>query len=107
MQMTDIEFKVNTAQLIEEANELTGHINDLRRLLDQYRSLIDSTTLYWSGDASDQFRELYLRNQETAMNMLLMLEENPKDLIRIAANYTATELRQEMTANALPSDVIV
>ncbi len=106
MNSNDVEIKVTASQLIEEANELSDYIEKVRNLMDEFSSLVDLTESYWMGDAHAAFLEMYSQNLGDAMNMLQMLEENPKDLIAIATNYTITEMKQVMTSVALPSDVI-
>lgn len=100
-------LKVTPEQLQSKAGEIDGQISKIETAFDGISSIIDSSTNYWQGEASDSYRSKYKSEKDDIAKMLKRVKEHVTDLNNIASNYTKAEAKNKDMSNQLPADVIV
>ena len=101
-----IMLKVSTNELTAKSNQIQSEIEAIRREFSSIGSIVNSSSGYWRGDASNQHKNYYKRIEPDMMKALKRLGEHPKDLLQMAGIYESAEAEAAETATSLPADVI-
>lgn len=102
----DVHIKVSTEVLNDKAQTVSKSISNMANCFEDLERVINRTGYYWIGEAGDLHRKLYQEQKDKVEEMLKRLKEHPTDLIAIAQNYQAAEIKVTQIANALSGDVI-
>lgn len=102
----DFQMKVSTEVLRAQSKKVQEYVTAMQKDFDGMRKVINGSTKYWIGDASDQHRAMLEKNEESISEILKRLKEHPIDLEKMAGVYEATEELNEQLASELPADVI-
>ena len=107
MSLLNVELQVEPQILYEQASNMSGILSKMKSQLEAIDQLFDATRNNWTGDAADLYRNQYKEKKAVAEEIILRLEEHPKDLMEISGIYSSTEKANEDVSGPLPSDVIV
>ena len=99
-------IKVTTEVLQQKAMEAERQINQMKKSLDEIKSIMARTSVYWEGEAGTLYRETYQKQNETVLEILKNIQEYPTKLQTIAGVFASTEQQNTGTANELKSDLL-
>lgn len=107
MSLLNVELQVEPQVLYEQASNMGGILSKMKSQLDTIDQLFDATGNNWTGEAAELYRNQYKEKKAVVEEILLRLEEHPRDLMEISGIYSSTEKANEDASSPLPSDVIV
>ncbi len=107
MSLLNVELQVEPQVLFEQASNMNGILTKMKSQLDTIEQIFKSTENNWTGEAADLYRSQYEEKKAIAEEIILRLQEHPKDLIEISGVYSSTEKANEDLSDSLPADVIV
>lgn len=105
--MANTTLKVSMDDLKTEAEEISKEIVNIEKNWQSLTELVEDSTSYWEGEASNQHRKILSDEKTTMENLIKKLKEHPKDLFDMAGVYIQAEKTAKKLANALPKDVII
>lgn len=106
MEIGEVAFRVTPTALYEKAQETKEKIEEIKICFETLERTVQRTSVYWIGEAGELHRKAYQDQKDVIEEMLRRLEEHPRDLQQIAAQYEEVEAQVTELANELPSDVI-
>ncbi len=99
-------IKVDPQKLISTAEEFNGTGNQVKSLLDNMVSIIDSLQSVWEGEAATTYNTKFHQLQDDMDKMYRMIQEHVKDLNEMAQQYITAENVNVETGSSLAGDVI-
>ena len=84
-------LRVDTAQMQATARELADQGKDIRKRFNELSNVINRTKSYWTGEAADKHRKLYIDQKGDVDKMIARLLEHPVDLGLISSEYINAE----------------
>lgn len=107
MSLLNVEIQVEPQILYNQASNMSGILSKMKSQLDTIEHLFQATGNNWRGEAAELYRNQYNEKKAVVEEIILRLEEHPKDLMEISGIYSSTEKVNEDASSSLPSDVIV
>ena len=103
----NITVKISTEHLAQASGDIAGKVSALKAAFEAMTEAVNHTDGYWLGEAGEAHRSAYRAMQPRQQEILNRLEEQSRDLAKIAGVWVQTEQEvKELNAN-LPDDVIV
>ena len=99
-------FKVDSETLKQQADAMTGYVNEIKKDFDGIRQLVKKSGIYWQGEASRRHCQIFEENEEDIAQILKRLGEHPVDLKKMAGVYEQAEQLNEIQASSLREDVL-
>ncbi len=106
MNVEAVEFLATPEELTIASNDMSNRLKEMQVCIEEVDQIVRASERYWLGEASDHFRNLFLKERPVIDEIIARLNEHPRELIEIAGNYIDTEHLLESLAQELPSDVI-
>lgn len=82
---------VSKEEMLAAAAELSGYVSHMENCFMQMKQTMERTNGYWTGDAGDAHRQLYLEQIETTEEMIARYQEHVADLNEMAGRYKNAE----------------
>lgn len=100
----DAHVKVQTEVLTEKAETVRTAIANMKKSLGEITQKVGRMSAYWEGEASQQARNIYQKQQEAMEKILQDLEKYPQRLLDIAGVYDTSEKTNVSAAQGLKSN---
>lgn len=102
-----VTLRVKPEELQSKSVEVERLVKDVRGHFETLKMLVEKSSGYWKGEASDLYRKLYRDREEDLDRILNRLAEHPTDLRTIAATYLSAEAAVQQIIETLPGDVLL
>ena len=102
----DVSLLVTPQELQSKSAEVAGYVKTVRDHFDSLKMLVEESSGYWKGEASDLYRKFYKDQEADVERILLRLAEHPEDLTMIAQTYLTAEESVKQIIETLPGDVL-
>lgn len=86
---------VTTEQLIDKANQAETYLGRMQSSFEILKKLMDGTTSFWTGQASDAHRDRYNSRLSRIDEMLQRYREHISDLREMAGVYDSSNREVE------------
>ena len=103
LSVSNCTIKVSSEVLLQKSTEVTNQVKRIKGYFEELRNLLEKTEAYWISERGDGIRQEYISKQDEITRIVKRLEEHPIDLVNIAQNYSATELKIQETIQSLPT----
>ena len=103
----EVVLKVSPDVLVKKAESILKDVVVLKQALERIEQKIDGTRSYWTGEAGEQYRQIYNEQREEIRNIITRLEENPKRLMAIGDKYKDVDKEAVHTVDELMGNVII
>ena len=100
-------IKVEPQALRNQSTEVSNMIKVLKDAFDDIQKQVKSSTLFWNGEAAEEFRNRYLSYSDEISEIISRFTEHVGDLNTIAGTYETTESQAAQAAAVLPDEVII
>lgn len=107
MSLINVELRVDSQQLYNKASYMEQLITELKNHINTIDQIVQLTERNWKGEAGDYNRQEYYSKKASIEEIVIKLEEHPRDLIEISGVYTDSNNQTVEIAESLPSEVIV
>lgn len=104
---TGITIKVNTDELLSNANDVESKIRQMERVFSDMGQKINAVRDFWEGDGASACVVAYREKKEAIDTALRRFHENVTDLREIAGVYEQAEREAVENSAALSPDCIV
>ena len=101
-------IRVSPEQLNTAAGQVTAKISNAKNHFDSISQLAENTAGFWSGDAGDKYRKLFVERKPEMEEIFARFREHASDLQTLAANYISKETEiKSLVEESLPTDAII
>ncbi len=102
----DFELVVTPAEMYKTASLLEKNVNKSKKSFERITTVIESTSSYWEGEASEQERGKFRGEKDNFSALISNLLNYAVELKLMTGLYEENEQGSTQLAQSLPSDVI-
>lgn len=97
---------VTPEELSQQAGQVKEAAKDLKQRFDRMKQLMKETEYYWKGEAAEEHRNAYTKNQGNIEEIVARYEEHIRDLETMAGVYQEAEITSQNLADELAASTL-